>query len=140
MSKVKTWTFTHPLQPTFVCRMKALETTGPNPDAGRHQMYSQACVKKRYFMGTSSLDTIPKLSCVEAAREMRVMPPMRILIVDAVATIKHPRIARTWPEIKNQRRLDIVRIGTKNRDCWLAYPKRSLNRPTKRSPIARAIV
>jgi hypothetical protein len=58
-------------------------------------MYSQACVKKRYFIGTSSLDTIPKLSCVDAAREIKVMPPIRILMVDAVATTMHPRIARS---------------------------------------------
>lgn len=92
--------------------MNAFETTGPNPDAGKHHRYSQACVKNRYFMGTSSLDTIPKLSCVDAAKEIRTMPPMRILIVDAVATTIHPMIARTWPEMKNHRRLGTVRHGT----------------------------
>jgi hypothetical protein len=85
--------------------MKAFEIAGPRPEMGRDQMYSQAFVTKRYFIGTSSLETKEKESWVDAARPISVVAPMRAGIDCAVAATMLPIRPRAAPRVKNQRRL-----------------------------------
>ena len=42
--------------------MNAFDIAGPSPEIGRDHIYSHALVKKRYFIGTSSLETKEKES------------------------------------------------------------------------------
>lgn len=85
--------------------MKALETAGPNPEIGTVQRYSHAFVRNRYFMGTSSLETKEKESCVEAASPIKVVAPINAGIDWAVAATILPTSARAEPQMKNHRRL-----------------------------------
>lgn len=104
-SVFRSYLVTDPLQLTDVYRMKDFETTGPNPEIGRVQRYSHALQRNRYFIGTNSFDTNPKLSCADAPKLMRTIAPIIILIVVAVAATMQPISASVCPAMKNHRRL-----------------------------------
>jgi hypothetical protein len=71
---------------------------------------------KRFFIGTSSLETMPKLNCVEAANPIKTIAPISDGMVFAVHATIQPTKERSWPEMKNQRRLLKV-SGRKLDDC-----------------------
>ena len=86
--------------------MNAFEIAGPSPEMGSDQMYNQALVINRYFIGTSSLETNENESCVDAASPIKVVAPIKAGIDCAVAATMLPMRASTDPRIKNQRRLE----------------------------------
>jgi hypothetical protein len=121
-----------------------LEIAGPRPEIGTFETYqycshyrkrvkiksyspvhkySHALVMKRYLIGTSSLDTKEKESCVDAARSIKVVAPIKAGIDCAVAATMLPMSASTAPRMKNQRRLNRMSVVIYQHNIGFYSPK-----------------
>jgi len=86
---------------------------------------------KRYFIGTSSLDTKEKESCVDAARPIKVVAPIKAGMDCAVAATMLPMSARAAPSMKNQRRLNIISVIVYGQEIW-SYSPKQVTQPTNK--------